>query len=158
MIDKTKYQYSNEIISRFLKPKHSGKIKNPDSIGKVGNIKCGDVMYLYLRISKNKKNQEIIKDIKFQTLGCPAAIASSDALCEIVKKQTIEKAIDLQSKDIIKKLKNMPSIKIHCSLLGEEALTDALVNYFEKQKRAIPKKLELKYKKIKEKEKRLIKI
>lgn len=126
--------YSKEVMKRFKKPKFSKKMKNPDAVGEVGNASCGDIMRVYLKIGKNKKGEEIIKDISFQTFGCVAALASSDAMCELVKGKTIEEALKTNRNDIIKKLKGLPSIKFHCSVLGEEALQKAIENYKKNKK------------------------
>ncbi len=120
--------YNKEVLKRFTNSKNYGKIKNPDAMGSEGNIKCGDIMDIYLKVEKGK-----IKDIKFQTFGCVAAIASSDALCEIAKGKTIEEAKKISNKDIIKKLKGLPSIKLHCSVLGAGALKKAIENYESKK-------------------------
>jgi len=124
-------QYNKEVMKHFLKPKFSGKIKNPDTIGRINNDLCGDLMEVYLKIDK-KKNK--IKDIKFQTLGCAAAIASSDVLCELAKGKTLEQAKKINNKMIIKKLKGLPSIKLHCSVLGERTLKKAIEDYEKKLK------------------------
>ncbi|MEK6936241.1 MAG: iron-sulfur cluster assembly scaffold protein [Nanoarchaeota archaeon] len=116
--------YSKEVMRHFLKPKNSGKIENPDAIGRINNNMCGDLMEIYLRIKKNK-----IKDIKFQTLGCGAAIASSDVLCELAKGKTLNEAKKITNKQIIKKLRGLPSIKLHCSVLGAITLKDAIEKY-----------------------------
>ena len=116
--------YTKELMKRFQNPKFVKRIKNPNAVGKVGNIKCGDIMQLELKI-KDKK----IRDIGFQTFGCPAAIASSDVVCELAKGKTLEQAKKLTEKDIVKKLKKMPKIKMHCSVLGIRALKKAIAEY-----------------------------
>ncbi len=118
--------YTKELMKRFTNPKFVKKIKNPDAVGEVGNMKCGDIMHLELKIDK-KTNR--IKDIGFQTFGCPAAVASSDVVCELACGKTLNQARRLNKKDIVKKLGGMPPIKIHCSLLGIEALNKAIDNY-----------------------------
>jgi nitrogen fixation NifU-like protein len=120
--------YSKEVLKRFTSPKNYGEIKNPDGKGKVGNPKCGDLMEVYLRIENGK-----IKDIKFQTFGCVAAIAASDVLCELAKGKTIQEAKKINNKTILKKLKGLPLIKLHCSVLGEEALKAAIEDYEKKK-------------------------
>jgi len=120
--------YTKELLKHFNNPKHVKKLSKPDGIGEVGNLKCGDVMHLEIKVEKNK-----IKDIGFQTFGCAAAIASSDVICEIAKGKPLEQAENLTKEDIIKKLKKMPPIKVHCSVLGIEALKEAIKNYKEKQ-------------------------
>ena len=123
---KNNEEYNKKVIERFLHPKNFGKLENPDAVGEVGNPKCGDIMKIYLKIDKNTKK---IKDIKFQTMGCVAAIAATDAVCDIAKGKQIAKAKKITKKDIMKKLENLPTIKIHCSVLGEEALKKAIENY-----------------------------
>jgi len=122
-------EYDKKVIRRFLKPKFSGEIKNPSAVGQVGNAACGDIMRIFLKIQKNKKGKGKIKDIKFKTMGCVAAIASSDALCEVAKGKTIEDAKKINKNDILKVVGKLPAIKYHCSLLGEEALQNAISNY-----------------------------
>lgn len=120
--------YSKELIKRFRNPKNYGEIKNPSGVGKVGNSSCGDIMWLYIKV----KNNKIVK-IKFKTMGCPAAIGVSDMVCDLSKGKTIEQAKKISNKLIAKKLKGLPKIKYHCSLLGEEALLAAIKD-FEKKK------------------------
>jgi len=122
-------QYNKEVMKHFLKPKHVGKMKNPDVVGMIKNNHCGDIMKVYLKIEKGR-----IKDIKFQTMGCGAAIASSDVLCELAKGKTLKQAKKISNKEIIKKLKGLPSVKVHCSVLGEKTLHKAIDDYEEKQR------------------------
>ncbi len=124
-------QYSKKLIKHFRNPKFVKKLKNPDAIGEVGNLRCGDIMKLEIKVEDNK-----IKDIGFQTFGCPAAVASSDVVCELAKGKTFEQAKKLIKDDIVKKLGGMPPIKIHCSVLGIQALKKAIENY-EKKRRNI---------------------
>lgn len=126
--------YSKEVMKRFKKPKFAREMKDADAFGEVGNPTCGDVMKIFLKISKNKKGDEFIKDISFQTFGCVAAISASDALCELAKGKTIQEALKITRDDIIKPLKGLPSIKFHCSVLGEEALQKAIEDYKKKKK------------------------
>ena len=124
-------QYSKKLVCRFKNPRFVKRLKNPDAVGEVGNIRCGDVMRLELKInSKTKK----IEDIGFQTFGCPAALASSDVVCELAKGKTLIRAGKIKKDDIVKKLGGMPKIKIHCSILGVEALKKAIENYEKKEK------------------------
>lgn len=146
-------QYSKKVMQHFLRPKNVGIIKQADGIGKVGNIFCGDILWLYIKVG-GKKGKEIIKDIKFQTLGCPAAIASSSVITELAKGKTVEKAMAITNKDIIKVLGKLPATKYHCSLLGEEALSEAIHDYFKKHKKSIPAKLKKKHKRLKQLEKK----
>jgi len=116
--------YSKKTLKRFKSPKFAGEIKNPDAVGQEGNPICGDVMKIFLKV----KN-DIIKDIKFQTFGCIAAIASSDMMCELAKGKTIDEALKIKPQDIVKGLGKMPPIKYHCSILGTKALRKAIENY-----------------------------
>lgn len=127
------FEYSKEVIKNFTNPKNMGEIKNPDAVGVFGNPVCGDVMKIYLKISKNKKGEEIIKDIKFQTMGCAAAIATSSMLTQLVKGKTIEEAKKISNKDIAKHLKGLPPIKMHCSNLAEDCLREAIKNWEQKK-------------------------
>jgi nitrogen fixation NifU-like protein len=116
--------YSKRVFEHFQKPKFAGELKDADAVGEEGNIKCGDVMKMYIKVENN-----IIKDIKFKTYGCIAAIAASDTLCELAKGKTLEEAEKLTYADIIKELEELPAIKVHCSVLGITALRNAIKNY-----------------------------
>lgn len=118
----------------FLKPKNVGVIKNYDGLGKVGNPVCGDVLWLYIKVGKNAKGEEIIKDAKFQTLGCAVAIANSSLLTEMIKGKSLKQALKLTQKDLIKELGKVPPIKIHCSFLAIDALKEAINDYKSKKK------------------------
>lgn len=147
--------YTKEVLKHFQHPHNLGKIKNPDGLGKAGNIHCGDVMWIYLKVAKDKKGREIIKDIKFETYGCLAAIASSSVITDLVKGKTIKEAIEVDRKEVVKSLGGLPPIKIHCSVLAADALLEAIHDYLKKNKKPIPKELSLKHKRI-EKEKKEI--
>jgi len=116
--------YNKEVMKRFMNPKNMGEMKDADAVGEVGNMKCGDIMKVYLKVENN-----VIKDVKFQTFGCVAAIASSDALCDAAKGKTIEEAKKIENKDIVERLGNLPAIKLHCSVLGAGALKAAIANF-----------------------------
>ncbi|MCD6194939.1 iron-sulfur cluster assembly scaffold protein [bacterium] len=147
--------YSDKILKFLKKPKHIGKIKNADGKAQVGNPICGDVMYLYLKIKKTKKGEEIIKDIKVQTYGCVAAIATSSAIAEIAKGKTLKQAIKISTQDIIDQTGSLPLNKLHCSFLALDALSEAIYNYLEKSKKPIPRALQRKHLIIQEKQKSL---
>ena len=121
--------YSKKVLQHFNKPHNYGKMKNPDGIGEVGNIMCGDLMKLYIKVGQNKKGQDIIKDIKFETFGCLAAIASSSMLTDLVKGKTLEEAMNFDRKEIVQELGGLPPIKIHCSVLAGDALIEAIRDY-----------------------------
>lgn len=127
--------YSKKVIKYFTNPKNMGEIKNLSGVGTVGNPVCGDIMKLYIKVKKNKKGEEIISDIKFQTLGCGAAIATSSIVTELVKNKTIKEALKLSDKkNITKKLDGLPAEKLHCSLLADRALKIAIKDYYKKIK------------------------
>jgi nitrogen fixation NifU-like protein len=129
-------RYSKKVLEYFTKPKNLGKIKNPDGFGEVTNPVCGDTTRFYLKIAKKKirgKEQEYIKDIKFETMGCAAAIATSSIATELVKGKPLEQAKKLTKDMIIRKLGGLPSPKIHCSLLAIDALKKAVEDYEKKK-------------------------
>lgn len=116
--------YSKKVMKHFLNPKNMGKLENPDGVGRVGNPVCGDVMELHIKVKNNR-----ITDIKFKTLGCAAAIASSSVLTELVKNKTLEQAAKITREKIVKALGGLPEAKIHCSVLAQDALRKAIKNY-----------------------------
>jgi len=117
-------QYSQKLLSHFFHPRNMGKIKNADGVGVVGNPNCGDVLKLYIKVKNNK-----IIDVKFETLGCAAAIGVSSVLTGMVKGKNIESVLKIKNADIIKKLGGMPIAKVHCSVLGEQALKKAIEDW-----------------------------
>ncbi|MFA6526475.1 MAG: iron-sulfur cluster assembly scaffold protein [Candidatus Buchananbacteria bacterium] len=121
--------YSEKVLDHFSHPRNQGVIKDADGIGEVGNPKCGDVMKVYIKIEKDKKNDEVIKDIKFETLGCGAAIATSSMLTEMAKGKTIEDALRIEKLDIANELGGLPEAKLHCSILAHDALQAAVKDY-----------------------------
>lgn len=127
------FKYSKEVIKHFMNPKNVGKLKNPDGVGKVGNPVCGDVMWIYIKVGK-RGSEEIIRDIKFQTLGCAAAIATSSMITQLAKGKTLKAALKLTREDIATSLKGLPPIKMHCSNLAADALHAAIKNYLKKKK------------------------
>ena len=133
--------YTEKVLKYFHNPKNLGKIKDADGIGKVGNIACGDMMYLYIKMGK-KNGEEVISNIKFQTFGCVAAIATSSAITEMVRGKTIKDALKLTKNDVIESLDGLPPIKVHCSVLATEALAEAIYDYLSKNKKGIPESLE----------------
>lgn len=147
--------YTSTVMEHFKAPHNYGKIKDADGVGKVGNLICGDVMWLYIKVAKDKKGQETIKDIKFETFGCVAAIATSSAITDIAKGMMLEKAAKINKQEIVDQLGGLPPIKLHCSVLAADALAEAIYDYFTKQKRAIPAELEEKHKQM-QKEKDIV--
>jgi nitrogen fixation NifU-like protein len=147
--------YSKKVFEHFQKPHNFGRMKNPDGVGKVGNLICGDVMWLYIKVGKNKKGEEVIRDVKFETFGCVAAISSSSVITDLAKNKKLTEAIKITKNDVVKELGGLPPVKIHCSLLAVDALSEAVYDYLKKNKKPIPKELEKRHRRI-EKEKRLI--
>ncbi|MEI8067887.1 MAG: iron-sulfur cluster assembly scaffold protein [Candidatus Shapirobacteria bacterium] len=140
--------YSQKVLEHFRTPHNFGSMDNPSTIGQVGNLACGDVMKLYLKIAKNSKGQEFIKDIKFETLGCAAAIATSSVVTDLAKNKTLEEAIEIKNEDVVKALDDLPTIKIHCSLLAVDALVEAIYNYYQKTGQKISPDFEKKHNRI----------
>jgi nitrogen fixation NifU-like protein len=140
--------YTPKVMEAFKNPHNYGKIKNASGVGKVGNIVCGDVMWLYIKVAQNKKKEDIIKDIKFETFGCVAAISTSSTITDLVKGKTIAEALKIKKDDIIKKLGGLPSVKYHCSVLAVDALVEAVYDYFFKKGKDFPEDLLQKHKKI----------
>lgn len=125
-------QYTKKVIEHFRNPHNQGRIKNADAVGQVGNMACGDVMKIYLKIGKNKQGEKIIKDIKFETLGCAAAISVSSASTDMAKGKTLVEALKITKDQIVKDLGGLPPVKVHCSMLGVEALHQAINKYLKK--------------------------
>ena len=126
-------EYSEKVMDHFANPRNVGEIENASGVGTVGNAKCGDIMRMYLDIQDN-----VIRDAKFKTFGCGAAIATSSMATELVKGKTVEEAMTVTNKAVMEALDGLPPVKIHCSLLAEEAIHAALWNYAEKTGMEIP--------------------
>jgi len=126
--------YSKKVIEHFRKPHNYGKMKNPDGVGKVGNPICGDVLWLYIKIEKNKKGKEIIRDITYETFGCVAAISTSSIVTDLAKGKILQQALKIDSDKVVKSLGGLPDIKHHCSLLAVDALKKAINDYLSKKK------------------------
>ncbi|MFC1978266.1 Fe-S cluster assembly scaffold protein NifU [Chloroflexota bacterium] len=116
--------YSEKVMEHFKNPRNVGEIENPDGVGHVGNPVCGDIMELYLKINDNT-----IVDAKFKTFGCGAAIATSSMVTEMVKGKSISEALEISNRAVAEALGGLPSIKMHCSVLAEEALKSAIEDY-----------------------------
>lgn len=121
--------YSKKVIDHFQNPRNQGKIENPDGVGQVGNPVCGDIMKVYIKVKDNK-----ISDIKFETLGCGAAIATSSMITELARGKTLEEAVKISRQDIADELGGLPAVKMHCSNLAADALKKAVEDYKKKRK------------------------
>ena len=119
--------YSKKVMDIFKEPKNVGLIKNASGVGQVGNAKCGDIMRIYLKVENG-----VILDAKFKTFGCVAAIASTDIACDKLKGKTIEEALKITNEDILKEMGEVPTNKIHCSVLAKEGIEEAVKDYYKK--------------------------
>jgi len=119
--------YSEKVMDHFSNPRNMGEIENADGVGTVGNAKCGDIMRIYLKVEN-----EIVKDVKFKTFGCGAAVATSSMATELVMGKTIQEALHVTNAAVMEALDGLPKAKVHCSLLAEEALHAALWDYAQK--------------------------
>ena len=127
--------YNKKILKRFQNPKFVGELKGADGVGEFGNLKCGDIMRVFIKV-ENKDDQEFIKDIRFLTYGCVAAIASSDFLCELAKGKSLDDAQKITHKDVINAMGGeVPKIKVHCSVLAQDALKKAIEDYYKNSKK-----------------------
>jgi len=120
--------YSEKVMDHFENPRNVGILELPSGVGTVGNAKCGDIMRIYLDIDEN----QIIRDVKFKTFGCGAAVATSSMATELVKGKSIHEAMQITNKVVMEALDGLPPVKVHCSLLAEEAIHAALWDYAEK--------------------------
>ena len=121
--------YSEKVMDHFQNPRNVGEIENASGVGTVGNAKCGDIMRMFLDIDENG----VIRDVKFKTFGCGAAVATSSMATELVKGKTIDQAMQVTNKAVMEALDGLPPVKVHCSLLAEEAIHAALWDYAQKQ-------------------------
>ena len=119
--------YSEKVMDHFMNPRNVGTIENASGVGEVGNAKCGDIMKIYLQIEN-----DILVDVKFETFGCGSAIASSSMATEMIKGKSIHEALALTNKAVAEALDGLPAHKMHCSVLAEEAIKNALKDYFDK--------------------------
>jgi nitrogen fixation NifU-like protein len=119
--------YTNIVMDHFANPRNVGEIKDADGVGEVGNLQCGDIMRIYINVEN-----DIITECKFKTFGCGSAIASSSITTELVKGKSIDEALKLTNMDVVQQLGGLPSVKVHCSVLAEDALKVAIYNYSKK--------------------------
>ncbi len=120
--------YSEKVMDHFANPRNVGELTDANAVGEVGNAKCGDIMKIYMKIEDN-----IIKEVKFKTFGCGAAVATSSMATEMVKGKTVEDALKLTNKAVMEALDGLPPAKVHCSVLAEEAINAAIADYYKRQ-------------------------
>ena len=120
--------YSEKVLDHFTNPRNVGELPDANGVGEVGNAKCGDIMRMYLKIEG-----EVITDVRFKTFGCGAAIATSSMATEMVKGRTVEEALQLTNKAVMEALDGLPPVKVHCSVLAEQAVRAALADYYKRQ-------------------------
>ena len=131
-------QYSEKVMDHFTNPRNVGEIENADGVGMVGNAKCGDIMKMYLKIDEN----DVIVDCKFKTFGCGAAIATSSMATELIKGKSVADALKLTNSAVVEALEGLPPVKVHCSVLAEEAVKSAVADYYKKIGRPIDFEIE----------------
>ena len=121
-------EYSDKVMDHFMNPRNVGEIEDADGVGEVGNAKCGDIMKMYLKIENG-----VIKDIKFKTFGCGSAIATSSMATEMIKGKPISEAVKLTNQAVVEALDGLPQVKVHCSVLAEQAIKAALADYYRRK-------------------------
>lgn len=125
--------YSEKVMDHFKNPRNMGEIKDPSGVATVGNPTCGDIMRMFIKVGKRTNGQEYIEDAKFQTLGCGAAIATSSMATEMIIGKNLDEALSLSNKAVAEALGGLPPVKMHCSVLAEEAISKAIENYKQKK-------------------------
>lgn len=121
-------QYSEKVMDHFTNPRNVGEIPDADGVGEVGNAKCGDIMKMYIKVQNG-----VLTDVKFKTFGCGAAVATSSMATELIKGKPIEEALQLTNKAVVEALDGLPAVKLHCSVLAEQAIKAALSDYYRRQ-------------------------
>ena len=129
--------YSEKVMDHFRNPRNVGKIEDADGIGEVGNPVCGDIMKMYIKVN----DDDVITDVKFNTFGCGSAIATSSMATEMIKGKSVTEALQLTNKAVVEALDGLPTHKIHCSVLAEEAVKAAVIDFYKKKGREIPEEL-----------------
>jgi len=119
--------YSEKVMDHFIHPRNVGEIENPDGVGEVGNAQCGDIMKVYLNVEN-----DVIIDVKFKTFGCASAIATSSMATELIKGKPVAEALALTNKAVVEALDGLPPVKMHCSVLAEEAVKSAIKDYYDR--------------------------
>jgi len=130
-------EYTEQVMDHFMNPRNMGEMEDPSGVGTVGNAKCGDIMRIYIKVEDN-----VITDVKFKTFGCGAAIATSSKATEIVKGMPLDEALNVTNKMVMDALGGLPPVKVHCSVLAEEALHAAIQDYKDRLERGEPPRTE----------------
>ena len=126
-------EYTEQVMDHFMNPRNMGEMEDPSGVGTVGNAKCGDIMRIYIKV-----DNDVITDVKFKTFGCGAAIATSSKATELVKGLTLDEALKITNKMVMDALGGLPPVKVHCSVLAEEALHAAIQDYRERLEKGLP--------------------
>ena len=134
--------YTDKVIEHFREPHNRGKLEEYSAIGKVGNIVCGDVMWLYIKVDQDEAGRDIITDISWETFGCTAAIATSSMVSDLAKGKTVEEAIAVTNQNVASELGGLPPVKMHCSALAADALNEAIYTYLSQEGKEIPEALQ----------------
>lgn len=129
--------YSERVMDHFANPRNVGELADANGVGEVGNSKCGDIMRMYIKVDDN----HVITDVTFKTFGCGAAIATSSMATELIKGKTVQEALELSNKAVVEALDGLPARKIHCSVLAEEAIKSALVDYYTRKGLELPEEI-----------------
>lgn len=140
--------YTKAVIKHFRNPQNMGKIEDADAVAMVGSPICGDELWLYIKVDKNENGELYLKDVKFQSFGCAASVATGSVITEVAKGKTLKEALNIGPKNVLKALGGLPKIKVHCSLLSSDALHEAIYKYYKKNGMPIPTNLEELHKKI----------
>ena len=125
--------YSDKVMDHFSNPRNVGEIEDASGVGEVGNPQCGDIMKIYIKVEN-----DIITDVKFKTFGCAAAIATSSMATELVKGKRIDEALEVTNKAVVEALDGLPKVKLHCSVLAEDAIRAAIIDYYNKNGIPVP--------------------
>ena len=131
--------YSEKVVEHYTNPRNVGKIEDASGVGEVGNPVCGDIMKMFIKVENN-----VITDVKFKTFGCCAAIATSSISTELIKGKTIEEALKLKNTDVVNELGGLPPVKLHCSVLAEEAIHEAIADYYRKEGKLTEEEIKIK--------------
>jgi len=147
--------YTEKVIEHFRNPRNMGKLEGYSAVGKVGNIVCGDVMWLYIKVEEDAEGREVISDISWETFGCTAAIATSSMVSELAKGKTLPEAIAITNQDVASELGGLPPVKMHCSALAADALNEAIYEYLKGHGREIPPVLKRRHERLEAEMKKL---